>query len=333
MNAVRVFLVCALASGCAAMKTKTPDWVSDTSRAYPASQYLQGRGEADTVEQAQDRARADLAKIFEVTVSAEFEDVTTLRRGSNTGAGGQVEQQSQARVQTRTEKIISGVRIAELWRDPKTKTHHALAVLSRAQAATSLREEIGKLDEATNRYLAQARGASDAFVAIGATQQALAVQAERESLQKTLKVVDPTGRGAESKTGSARLRADLNELLKRVRLAVEATAEYPDPFGRVVRGAVAHAGFLIETGERPTYVLEARLEEEDLGQRDGWYWRRGTLTVSLRDTAANRVRGSHRWALKASATDRGVARQRLMTEVDSALKKDLRATVIGFAGS
>lgn len=319
-------------AGCVSA-AKSPDWVRDTSRAYPASQYLLGRGEADSVEGAQDRARADLAKIFEVAITAEFDDVQTFRRGPETGSGGKLEQVSQARVRTRTEKMVSGIRIAELWQDPKNRTHHALAVLGRTQASASLTEEIKKLDAAIQQYTAQARAASDALLGIGAMQRALETLGERESLQKSLKVVDPSGRGLESAVGVARLRADLNELLKRVRVAVHATSEQSEGFGRVMRGAVAGAGFLIDTGEKPTYILDARLDEEDIGLRDGWHWWRGTVTATLRDADTQRVRGSQRWSVKSSAQDRAVARQRLLTEVDNILKKELRGTVVGFAGS
>jgi hypothetical protein len=334
MNRISILLLPALLAGCATT-AKTPDWVSGPAKAYPASQYLTGRGDAASVEQAQDRARADLAKIFEVAVSAESEDVQTFKRSGGEGSEtpGQYEQSVQRRLQTRTDKIVSGIRIADLWRDPVSGMHHALAVLSRAQAGASLRQEIGALDEATRRYLEQSRQAPDALLKIGAAGRALDAQLERDGLQKTLKVVDITGHGVEPEWSSARLRADLDELLKRLRVAVQIAPDSPAGFPVVVGGALTHAGFLADTADNPPYVLEAQLQAEDLGQRDGWYWQRGTLVVTLRDTASQRERGSRRWALKASAQERATAQQRLLKEADAVLKKELRATVIGFAGA
>lgn len=333
MKRLSILLLPALLAGCATTP-KTPDWVNGPAKAYPAAQYLIGRGDAATVEQAQDRARADLAKIFEVAVTVEFEDVQAFtRRGDSGETPGQIEQRTQRRLQTRTDKIVSGIRIADLWQDPATRTHHALAMLPRLQAGASLRQEIGALDDATRRYLEQSRQADDVLVKIGAAGRALDAQHERDGLQKSLKIVDTTGRGVEAEWSSARLRADLDELLKRLRVAVHVAADSPEGFAPVVRGALAHAGFLIDTADNPPYVLEAQLQAEDLGYREGWYWQRGTLVVTLRDTAAQRARGSQRWPVKASAQERATARQRLLKETDTVLKKELRAILIGFAGS
>jgi len=46
--------------GCASAPT-TPDWVNGKSAKYPDNQYLVGRGQADTLDEARNRARADLA--------------------------------------------------------------------------------------------------------------------------------------------------------------------------------------------------------------------------------------------------------------------------------
>ena len=94
---------------------------------------------------------------------------------------------------------------------------------------------------------------------------------------------------------------------------------------------MAGAGFLIATGDKPEYVLVANLALEDLGLRDGWYWQRGALEVTLREIAANRVRGSRRWDIKVSAQDRAVSRQRALDQAASTLKKELRETLIDFA--
>ncbi|MHB8763015.1 MAG: hypothetical protein ACYDA8_01525, partial [Deferrisomatales bacterium] len=62
-------LLLALAAlGCAGAPAQ-PDWVAGTPQQYPAARYLLGRGQGDTPALARDRARADLAKNFRVSVS------------------------------------------------------------------------------------------------------------------------------------------------------------------------------------------------------------------------------------------------------------------------
>jgi hypothetical protein len=320
----------ALIASCATAPTQ-PDWVSGTSSHYPNAQYLTGRGQAATVDEARDRARADLAKIFEVKIAVSSEDIQTY--STSVKAPGQYEAQATRQIATRTDQIVRGIQIAELWQDPATKTQHALAVLPRLPAATSLRQEIERLDSATRSYLDQARASDDLFIKIGAASHALDAQLERQAYQKSLQIVDLTGRGVEPEWSSAKLAADLAELLKRVRVATRVSPQSAAGFDEIVKGAVAAAGFMIETGDKPDFVLDAGLTLQDLGLQEGWYWQRGTLEVRLTEAATNRVRGSQRWPIKTSARDQPSSQSRALDEADKILKQDLRATVIGFASA
>ena len=72
--------------GCASVPTVAPDWVTGKSAKYPDNRFLVGRGQADSTEDARNRARADLAKVLQVAVSAETKDVTQF--ASTTEGGG-----------------------------------------------------------------------------------------------------------------------------------------------------------------------------------------------------------------------------------------------------
>lgn len=320
------WLMLLLLVGCAT-REGAPDWVSGTAAKYPNAHYLIGRGQGASGEEARDRARADLAKIFEVNVAVESEDVQAFRSAS----GGQYDGHSQRRIVTRSERVLEGVEIAETWRDAATGAQHALAVLPRAKAATALRQEIARLDSATQLQLDRARSAQDLLIKIGAAAQALSAQSERIAYQKSLRIVEASGRGDEPAISVARLQADLDALLKRVKLAPRVAAGANDGVASVVKGAVAASGFLADTGATPDYVLEAALSLDDLGAQEGWYWQRGTLEVRLIETATQRVRGTQRWSIKASALAREGAVQRALGQVDQILKKELRSTLIGFA--
>ena len=318
-----------LLAGCAAKPPAVPDWVSGDSAQYNKSQYLIGHGQAATQEDARDRARADLSKIFQVSVAAESEDVQKFKTGQ-TGQG-EYAGESSRRITTRTSQIIRGIQIAELWQDPLTQAHYALAILPRLQTAASLRQQIGQLDEATSNYIEQSRKNTDLFLRISAANLAVESQQEREALQKSLQVVDPTGRGSESQWSSAKLGSDLDELLKRVRIASKITVYSYPALAEIVAGALAKAGFMIETGQNPDFVLEAHLGLTDLGLQEGWYWQRGVLEVTLSETATKRVRGTKRWNIKGNAPDRENAVKRALSQADTVLKQELRATIIEMA--
>jgi LPP20 lipoprotein len=320
-----------LLPGCASEPT-VPDWIAGDSAKYSSAQYLIGRGQASTQEEAKDRARADVAKIFQVAVVASSEDVQRSKSGSSSGAP-QYEQQASRSISTRTNQIIRGIQIAELWQDPATKNFYALAVLPRLQTAASLRQQIDQLDQATASHIEQSRKSSDLFQKIAAASQAVETEREHESLQKSLQIVDPTGRGTESKWNSAKLQSDLDELLKRVKIAPQVTADSTPGLSEVVAGALANAGFMIETGQNPDFVLQARMVLDDLGFQSGWYWQRGVLEVNLSEAATGRVRGTKRWNVKSSAPDKETAAKRALNQTDTILKQELRTTIIDMVNS
>jgi len=319
-----------LLSGCASKPT-TPDWITGDSAQYNSAQYLIGRGQASTQEEAKDRARADVAKVFQVAVVANSEDVQSSK--SDSSGAAKYEQQATRSISTRTDQIIRGIQIPELWQDPTTKDFYALAVLPRLQAAASLRQQIDQLDEATADHIEQSRKSSDLFLKIAAASMAVETQREHESLQKSLQIVDPTGRGTESKWNSAKLQSDLDELLKRVRIAPKVTADSTPGLEEVVAGALANAGFMIETGQNPDFVLQARMVLDDLGFQAGWYWQRGVLEVNLSEAATGRVRGTKRWNVKSSAPDKATAAKRALNQADELLKQELRPAIIDMVNS
>lgn len=316
--------------GCASKPT-TPDWIAGDSARYNSAQYLIGRGQAATQEEAKDRARADVAKVFQVAVVASSEDVQ--RSKSDSTGTPQYEEQASRHISTRTDQIIRGIQITEIWQDPNTKSYYALAVLPRLQTAASLRQQISQLDEATGDHIEQSRKNSDLFLKIAAASLAVETEREHESLQKSLQIVDPTGRGTESKWNSAKLQSDLDELLKRVRIAPKVSADSTPGLEEVVAGALANAGFMIETGRNPDFVLQARMVLDDLGFQKGWDWQRGVLEVNLSEAATGRVRGTKRWTVKSSAPDKETAAKRALNQTDEILKQELRTTIIDMVNS
>jgi hypothetical protein len=323
-----IALTLSLLSGCASQPT-VPDWIAGDSAKYKSEQYLIGRGQSVKLEEAKDRARADIAKVFQVAVVVSSEDIQ--RSKSNSSGTLQYEQQASRQISTRTDQIISGIQIAELWLDPANGNYHVLAVLPRLQTATSLRQQIGELDAATRNFIEQSHKDNDPFMKIAAASHALEVQLEREALQKNLQVVDVTGRGVEPLWNSAKLKSDLVELLKRVSIAPRVEADSPVGLKDMVAGALAQAGFILDTGDHPEFILQAKMNLTDLGLKDGWYWQRGALEVTLSETANNRVRGTMHWSIRGNAPNKATAIRRAMDQADAVLKRELGTSIINMA--
>jgi hypothetical protein len=320
----------ALVSGSCVTPVARPEWYAGDSKKYDKADYLLGRGLAGTLEEAKNRARADLAQIFQVAIAVESEDVQKYKNNPATASGGQYAVDSTRRITTRTEQIISGIQIAETWQDTASREFYVLAILPRLQAGESLGQQLKQLDETIQSNIDQSKSSADLLFRIAAANNAVSSQFEREGLQRALQVVDVTGRGIESRYNSAKLRLDLNELLKHVRIVSRILDGSAPGLEEVVSGALTHAGFTLDTVE-PMFMLKAGLKLADVGIIDGWYWQRGNLEVSVSETASGRVRGAQRWPIKSSGRDRATAIRRSLDEANDVLRKELGATIMGMA--
>lgn len=308
-----------------------PKWITDSSLEYPGSMYLTGRGAGSTAEEAQNRARGDLATIFEVRIEVVNQNTTNV---AQSGKNEQVDRLSSQQVSAKTDKVISGINIAEVWRDPVTQDFHALAVLPRAQASASLREELAKIDNDLNQQMKAAQSADDPLLRIGALSQALQSSINREGFQATLKIIDPSGRGVPASISQATVQKQIGDTLKKIRIAPEIVEDAGiREFASIIKGGLAAAGFLANNSSNADLVLESKLSLSDLGRVDGWHWMRATVEVSLVEKETRRVRGSKTWPVKASARDTKTVRSRTLIEIEKLLKEELRATIVEFAAS
>jgi hypothetical protein len=317
-------------AGCATQPAP-PGWYAGDDAKYNKKDYLTGRGQAATLAEAQNRARADLAQIFQVAIKVVAEDVQKYKSNSATPGKGQFSVDTLQRITTYTDQVVKGIQIAETWRDPVSNNITALAILPRPQAEGSLRAQIRQLDEAVQTSIDQSKNNADVLARIFAANKAIAAHLEREGLQSALQVIDITGTGAVSPHSSARLKFDLEEMLKSVRISPKILNGSASGLEEVVTGALTHAGFSVDSAA-PTFVVKASLKLSDIGIIDGWYWQRGSLEVSVSEAETGRVRGAQRWPIKGSGKERASAIRRSLDEASEVLKKELGTTITGMAG-
>ena len=324
-------LFLSLLTACSTSGSKQPDWINAASSGYPENAYLLGRGQSDNRALAQDRARADLSKIFQLRVIEESEDIVKFE-SQNLAAKqtGTTAASSSRYITTQTDQIVAGIRIAELWQDPANKQYHALAVLDRNQTANDLRQAIQQQDTATEHEITVARQQGNLFSQLSHASQALAIQSGRYENQRMLKIIDPTGMGMPPVYNLASLRTDRDNLLHRVHIELRLLN---DPIGGVepiLQGALAKAGFQHDTPSKAGYRLEADLQLDGFTDDKGWYWYRRSLQINLLSQAEAQSQGSHRWDIKVAAQNPDTAAQRARDAIDKTLNVELRDVIIGF---
>jgi len=319
------------ATGASLVLAAAPDWVNGNAKKYPNEMYLVGRGVGSTADEAGNRARGDLAAVFEVKIEVVTANATEVVKSGSKEMVHKVASQS---VSAKTDRVVSGVQIVEVWRDPATQDVHALAVLARDKAAAGLREEIAKVDEAVKLELGNAKATQDSLIKLGALQRAFDTVVNRDGFQASLKVVEPSGLGVEPPITQGQLRVQMDAVLKGIKIFPQVDEDDDaKEFAGILKGGVAAAGFLAQGIGKADLILIGKLQLVDVGVQQGWHWMRATVEVSLVEKESGRVRGAKTFPFKASAKDAKTARSRVLKEIEKAFKEELRPTIIEFATS
>lgn len=332
---LKILMVSLLVTACmqstAVMSTggDSPQWVSGEPDMYPNFKYLSATGSASRAEQAKARALSNLAKIFEVQIR----EVSTTSQDTKSHRKDGVETvESSARIAStvnlKTDKMVQGARIAEQWQNSADLTYHALAVLDRTQAGNNIRSEMNRLDEETQYALDQQKKRNDPLLKIADLHKANGLQQSRQTLQKTLKIIDVRGKGAPALWNLAELNEQLQRALRALPLKTTVKVDDIGGLGNVLQGAASKAGFNIGGSG---YQLAASLEAQQPIERDGWYWLRATLKIELIAQDGVTVIGYQSWPLKVSASSPSQLNARMLKAVDKKLKQELLNSILEFA--
>lgn len=331
---VKILLSMLLVTACMQSSTvmstsDAPQWVSGEPDMYPNFKYLSATGSASKAEQAKARALSNLAKIFEVQIR----EVSTTSQDTKSHKQDGVETvESNARIAStvnlKTEKMVQGARIAEQWQSSADLTYHALAVLDRTQAGNNIRSEMNRLDEETQHALDQNKQRVDPLLKISDLHKATSLQKDRQTLQKTLKIVDVKGKGSPAQWNLAELNEQLQQALRALPLRTAIESDDIGGLQNILQGAASQAGFNVAgTG----YLMTASLITQPPIYKGDWHWLRGTLKIQLMAKDGITVLGYQSWPLKVSAGNPSQLNARMLKAVDKKLKAEFLSSVLEFA--
>ena len=131
-----VFLLPILASA-----QDKPDWLTGASASYPKSVYLTGVGEGPSQAKAADKARAEVAKGFGVSLTAQSR-VAASETSSGDSSSSWQEVSDDVRVST--QKVLDGVEIVANWQGPEN--WYAFAVLNREHNLKIFKDKLDESD-------------------------------------------------------------------------------------------------------------------------------------------------------------------------------------------
>jgi hypothetical protein len=273
------------------------DWVDGSSPKYPPGRYLTGVGMAGDRQKAEDNARAEIAKVFYSHIDASTkvsQEYLQSVSGTTTHESGRTSVQDILKVSTH--KVLSGVRIAEIYREPKPpQAFYALAVLDREQSMAILRDKIKALDQDMQTRLDRAKGQNDQLLKVKELKAALETHLLRQAHDAELTIVNPQGKGLVPPVAFAQIKNRLTDILARefrIRLAV--TGDRAQDLQQALADALTKEGFsLSEANEKANVLVKGSIQIQALEQTtDQWKYVRWKTAFDLVDLKADSVFGS-----------------------------------------
>jgi hypothetical protein len=203
-------------------------------------------------------------------------------------------------------------------------------VISRKQLSARLSDDIRALDRVSQTLVADAARIADPFKSAQLLYQAKIAQINRAAIQRDLQIVDPSGVGIRPLWTTQNLDARIDAELAKMTVSGRTPAEAFIDISAHVQSGIRAAGMVYrDTGA--AYRLEARLDIQDVGLLDGWYWYRGALELRLLQGDSEAALAAIRWPLKIAGQSREQAAIRLKDEILVLLGKRLKIALLANA--
>ena len=262
-------LILLLLFGCA---PTIPEWVDGNSNVYSEEQYLVGIGNAPTRSDAEDRARAAIAKTFTVQVQSRqssSEAFWMARVGEVESK--EYQQDLQSDLVTRTDRLLTGVRIAEVWESEEDGIY-ALAVLDRMQAMRPLKQQLNEIDLAAEAEMNKAEASEHAIEQLGHLLKALQILDDRGTIAADLAILMPTGYTAAAPYSSAQVAERADAIAATIRVGLDMFGDEEGIVEGEMISALNKLGIKIVDGVEVdlTIVIEVRVDEYQAN--DPWHW-------------------------------------------------------------
>ena len=340
MKITMLFALIASLSGCGgvhAVKSSSggprPVWVEGESSKWGRSQFVTGVGSADDEEGAADRARGEVARVFESAVSVDTsldESESTVNQGGKTSTS--FSQQVAQNVRTASKKMLEGVEISERWKDGLAMRFYALATLSKGKAMIAVAEKTQALDSDASQWKTRLDAATDKFERAKAAAKLAALLKGRLELENDRRVLGggpmpSTVDVSAAKAAAAKALADLD-------VVVIATGDRSDELetgivtGLVASGLMAKRG---NPGDKGDLVVESKSADQEVtGGDERWKWSRATATVTLKDARADKTFSRFDVSERAASADAGEAHRRAAAGLAKKAAEKVSAAITDF---
>lgn len=267
---------------------RRPDWVDGSSSHFPYTRYITGVGYGPDRQSAEDKARAEIAKIFYSDIQSSNRTYQSILENNINGKSTSAENinfTEITRVSTRV--IFSGSKIAHVWRDRGARPEFfALAVLDRNLSRVMLKSKISELDENIHRFLSAAGRQRDKLSQVRLLQAGIREHALRQAYNTELRIVDPVAKGIPPPINITDIKTRLNNiLLKDFFIGLSVDGPGADEVGQAIVEALNRRGFAVcEEIEKASILARGMIEIDALPRNaTGWIFVRWRAFFDLID--------------------------------------------------
>lgn len=304
-----------------------PEWIEGDITAYPRLHYMTARGQGPTEEEAAKTVMAKMTHLFVLDV-----DKLKIPLQQAIDASGfeinttHLDDDAQTIASEQAKRVLSKIKIAEVWLDAEKGVYHALATLARNTGKGYLVKQVKRLDKRTLALIKEARNAdTDPLTQAGKMAKAWRVQQLRAAFQISLKKADLMGRGIKSDWNPKTLAQDAGGLL--TTLQIETTGLVEDlnaqRVSTMLQGGLRVAGINPPVNE-PDYTMRGTLDVKIIGEKNSWAVGGGELKLALTDNVTGEIRGIKVWNIEVPGIDEKAALRRVYEKTEYMLKVNMR---------
>jgi hypothetical protein len=310
-----------------------PAWVEGESPRFPRSRFIVGVGSADDENAAAERARGEIARVFNADVTATTgteESETSLTQDGKTKST--FAQHVSQQVQTVAKKALEGSDVVERWKDPASGRFYALAALPKAEALLAVTEKLHSLDEEASTYKAKLDAAGDRFEKAKAAAKLSALLKARAPLESEHRVLG--GGPAESSLDAGAARSAAAAALAALNVVVSADGDGARELTTGLVAGLNASGLSAKpsaSGGSADLLAESEVAVAPVAGGDPrWKWSRATATVSLKEGREGKVFSRFELAERQASADAGEARRRALKELSQKAADKVQAAVAEF---
>ena len=278
-------------------KGKKPDWVDGESIRYPAASYLSGVGYGPDRQSTEDKARAEIAKIFYSDINSRSQ---TYQEYLQTISGKKSETAEKLSIEEITEvttkKVLSGVRIVQIHEVSTPKpVFYALAVLDRNQSEEILRSKIKETDQDIQNLLFNAEHEEDKLSKIKGLKACIRKYILREAYDAELRIVNPSGEGIAPPVNFTEIKNRLNDILLRdFLIALSIKGSKAKEIQEALVEALNQNGFSVsEDMDKVSVIVRGTIKINPIDRKTSdWKYVRWNVYIDLVDQKGGAVFGS-----------------------------------------